>query len=440
MNINPVQEKITFQWLLKHVDHISLVNNRFFENEDINKIFRLVKSFTIKYNHPPSLDQLQQIVNENEEDIEVKRSIIEDIYKFDLSSYDETWVNENAKTHIEAKNLENSVLDVVSYMKTTKITPETIQDVVSTAKQIMNDGNQLLLDFEEPDDFFAVESHLQVNVPKYSTGYPFIDWSSGGGLSKKTLTVIAAGMKAGKSFFLCNLAANTMQLGYNSIYITLELGKEKVIKRIGSNVFNIPINEYEDYMKSKRNISSAITNYKENFGGGFTEIPGRLYVKEFPTSSASSIDIETYVNQFEKKKNIKFDFVYVDYINIMKNHRSPNSESTYMKMKNICEDLRAAAQRNNWIIVSVTQLKREALQSSMLNMADISESIAVAATVDNLYGMVNELALDLNDEISLQSLAIRDGEGMGYYKKYKRNKKYGRFVETKEEWKQIDNI
>ena len=48
----------------------------------------------------------------------------------------------------------------------------------------------------------------------------------------------------------------------------------------------------------------------------------------------------------------------IDYINIMKNWRNPNSENTYMKIKQIAEDLRAAAQRNDWSIVTATQTKQ----------------------------------------------------------------------------------
>ena len=42
----------------------------------------------------------------------------------------------------------------------------------------------------------------------------------------------------------------------------------------------------------------------------------------------------------------------------MKNWRNPNTENTYMKIKQIAEDLRAMAQRLEIVIVSATQLSR----------------------------------------------------------------------------------
>ena len=35
--------------------------------------------------------------------------------------------------------------------------------------------------------------------------------------------------------------------------------------------------------------------------------------------------------------------VYIDYLNLMKNWRNPNSENTYLKVKQLAEDVKAVA-------------------------------------------------------------------------------------------------
>lgn len=55
--------------------------------------------------------------------------------------------------------------------------------------------------------------------------------------------------KVGKSMWLCNLCANSVRNGENSAYITLEMAYQLVAQRIGSNLFNIPIEEYEKVLQ-----------------------------------------------------------------------------------------------------------------------------------------------------------------------------------------------
>ena len=86
---------------------------------------------------------------------------------------------------------------------------------------------------------------------------------------------------------------------------------------------------------------------------------GRLFVKEVPTSATSVPDLEAYLIQLEKLKGVKLKVVIVDYINILANYRNPNTENTYMKIKQIAEDLRAMGTRNEWLIITATQLGKQ---------------------------------------------------------------------------------
>ena len=82
-----------------------------------------------------------------------------------------------------------------------------------------------------------------------------------------------------------------------------------------------------------------------------TEIPNhksKFFVEEFPTSSATVYDIESFILKKEEElstetKKFKFKNIFIDYINIMKDAKNPNSENMYQKIKSICEDVRAMA-------------------------------------------------------------------------------------------------
>ena len=57
----------------------------------------------------------------------------------------------------------------------------------------------------------------------------------------------------------------------------------------------------------------------------------------------------------EESQDHKVNVVVVDYINILANYRNPNTENTYMKIKQIAEDLRAMAVKQNMLVISATQ-------------------------------------------------------------------------------------
>jgi hypothetical protein len=197
--------------------------------------------------------------------------------------------------------------------------------------------------------------------------------------------------------------------------ITLELNDRKYLKRIGSNLLDIKINEYNqaaddpEYLKKKmRNL--AFDNMAT---------PGQLYVKEFGTSQASVLDVEKWLRKVEEVKGIKFKIIIIDYINIMKNWRNPNTENTYMKIKQIAEDLRAMGQRNHWAIVTATQTKQGEFDATDLSMNSASESSGLVATVDGMFGIIQDPVMYANNEYKLKVLANRDEGYKNAYRKFK---------------------
>jgi hypothetical protein len=103
----------------------------------------------------------------------------------------------------------------------------------------------------------------------------------------------------------------------------------------------------------------------------------------------------------------KFDNVFIDYINIMKNWRNPNSENTYIKIKQISEDIRAMGQENNWAIISVTQTNRSGWEGTDLSITSVAESAGLLHTVDILFGIVTNAEMKARGEYYLKCLANR---------------------------------
>lgn len=235
------------------------------------------------------------------------------------------------------------------------------------------------------------------------------------------------GILSHNSIFLANDAANFVKMGVNTAFISAEMSAPKVLKRIGANLLSISMDEYEEKAKNRDLMRRKL----ETVGDGFTP-PGSLFVKQFPTSQATVTDIEAHLKQIEEERKIKLGCVVIDYINILSNYRNPNSENTYLKVKQIAEDLRAMGQRNGWLIVTATQINRNGYNSSDIGMGDVAESAGLSHTADLMLGIIQDELMHANLEYWLKILKIRDGEGKGTKCKLNINYNYMRITETDE--------
>jgi archaellum biogenesis ATPase FlaH len=238
-------------------------------------------------------------------------------------------------------------------------------------------------------DFWDAESHKQKKLKRSPSGYDFIDHCLNGGYFSGALICFAGAPKTGKSLWMQNLCAKSVDKGENNAYVTLELPEEMVIERIGSNLFSIPSLEYSKYSNDTVEFKEKINRYRKSR----LTPPGSLVVKEFPTSTLSVIELEAYLLKKEEElstpdKPFKFKNIFIDYINIMKNYRNPNSENTYMKIKQLAEDLRAMGAKNGWCIITATQTNRSQFESNDMTQAQIAESAGLGATVDALFGII----------------------------------------------------
>ena len=383
---------------------LDVVKSRFFDTADIRKIYEIAQEFTEKYNDIPTRSQINELIKMKGLSDELDSKKLDYLYEVNLKEYEEEWLRETAESWIEYKNLDLSVYDLLNYLKTTKVTTENVKDVVQNAKNIITERNNIQFNFDEGLDFFNPESHHQPSSDTFSTGIPMMDLVLGGGWYSKALFCFIGEMKIGKSIWLANVAANSVKLGYNTAVLSLEMRDRKLIKRLGANLLGINMKEYDAMAEDRTMMKQKISN----MGYESLQVPGKLYVKEFPTSSAGVPDIERYLIKMEEIKGIKFKVIVLDYINILKNWRNPNSENTYMKIKQIAEDLRAMAMRNSWAIVTATQINRSGFGSTDLSANNISESAALGHTVDAMFGIIQDEIMHANREYILKLIANRN--------------------------------
>lgn len=344
-------EKIFFNYFLKKPHYLKSVGPGFFSNRDLDQISKLAKNFYIKFGESPSKEQMKALVKDDPN--EISDDIVSAIYNININEYDQDWIKRTSESWIKWKHFDKQLVKTIEYVKTQDVSPDNVQDVVTKAIGMISTEGSLNFDADIGLDFFNPEHHVQRKSKKLETGWTFIDNVSGGGYDFKSLVVYAGEANVGKSIWLANDAANFVRMGHNVVFITAEMSPQKIIKRIGSNLLDINIMEYDQKSGNRDFIKRKL----EKVSRGLLP-PGKLFVKEYPTSQGTVLDIESYIKELEETQDHKVNILVVDYINILANYRNPNTENTYMKIKQIAEDLRALAVKRNMLIITATQLNR----------------------------------------------------------------------------------
>ena len=245
------------------------------------------------------------------------------------------------------------------------------------------------------------------------TGYDMLD-SEGvlnGGFRPKELEVIAANSGVGKTLMLCNFAVNFALSGKKVMYISLETSTARLTSRIIANLINIPT------ASVNYNISEDDEEIKESWKKNVVNsVPGDIRIKEFPTNSMSTNQIETYL--LDIKKNIKFEpeIVCIDYLSICRpNDRKISKENSYAYDKAIAEDLRAMATRLNCVVITGAQINRDGLKDGATKTIITTEDLANSSGIEYTADFIMTLSMD--------KLHQKAGQLMAYVAKNRNNER-----------------
>jgi replicative DNA helicase len=310
----------------------------------------------------------------------------------------------------------------MSYLKTTEINPENVEVITNEVREKFNDKlNVSFTSAESGLNFFNPESHIQLSKIGNPTGFKFFDKTLGGGWNPKTLVVFQGRPKVGKSMVLSNIAGRAFVSGCNVGIATLELSDRKYMKRLGSMVLDIPFKNYDAMLTPSEllEVNERMKSLKEN-----VSTLGELQVKEFPTGTATAIDVENYFLKVQQLTGTKFSIIIVDYINLMRPMREQGN--SYEKIKVISEELRAVAIRNEWCVITATQIKRDAVDDQDLSMSDIAESFGLVHTVDSLFGLMRG---PMEKRMKIKLIANRDGGYNESFKMFRMNYEFAKLIE-----------
>lgn len=411
-------EKIFFTWICKYPKYFKIIEPHFFKNNEIQLVFKIIRTYVL--NNPaapfPKPIQILEMVSLHDKEKIITKDILKSLLSNDISSYDEeNFILPEFKTWCIKNNLKTGSSEIIDKVRELDSLKYDDMIIMSTKfKDIINKYANINVDDVDNEslgsDFDDVEAHIQdSSVLKVPTGFKTLDHIMSGGWDVSTLNILMLQTNGGKSLMMQNFAVNSANLGYNVLYVTLEMSEKKVMKRLGAMRLKIPINDYDNVSKDKDEIAKRIK--KLNSKNMLTKPSGKIITKFFAAGTATLSDIDMFINTLKEKRDIKVDFLIVDYISLIAASKSMGIDNNlYLKGKHLAEGLRAIGAKYTMPVLTGIQVAKDAWNSNDITLEQVPESKAIAETADVFIAGIRTEEMKLRNEYKWKLLKQRDGD------------------------------
>ena len=413
-------EKIFFAYILRNKKFFEVIEPFFFKNAEIQFVFNVLKKYlrNNKDSEIPHPKQIFEMVQLEDFDGLITKEILKSILSVSLQHYDESnFIVPRFNAWILSNKLKIGTVDIIDETRNLDTITD-FKDVLESANKIKSIvENMSKTDFVNDDedlgsDFDDAEQHLQDQSKyKVKTGFSSLDHILGGGWDVQTLNILMGMSNAGKSLWMQNLAIRSANIGYNVLYITLEMSEKKVMKRLGSMRLHIPINEYDILSKDTEMIRKKIINLSKSTNNGlFDNKIGKIITKFWAAGTVQISDFDNYIQKLKDRRGLKIDLLIVDYIALIALPRNSGGDNLYTKGKYVAEGLRSLGSKWNIPVITAVQLAKDAWNSSDLTLESVPESKAIVETCDTFFGIIRTEDMRKQNLYRLKLLKQRDGD------------------------------
>jgi len=221
------------------------------------------------------------------------------------------------------------------------------------------------------------------------------------GWGRGEMGLLMGGPKAGKSIGLMNFGINACRAGHNVLFVSLEVSKKIQADRMDSFMSGI---DFRLVRKEPVRVKKAV---KEVLAAPTS---GLFKLHEYPNGSFSVSDLRRLIRKYESQ-SVKFDFVVVDYADIMAPETKGLEER--FQMKEIYGGLRALAQEEDLALLTATQTNREGSKAKTIKKEHVAEDYNKIRLADVVLSISRPDEAD-KERLHLYFAAHRNGEE-GFY-------------------------
>ena len=346
-------------------------------------------SFTNDYSTLPTLEQLNnecrshyEIVGRISDDIGLQQSVLDIV-----------------ETFCKKRALEIAINDC--YERLQKGDTTSLDSIIREAQKV---GIKKDLGINMWDNVEKYLHKLDKEMGVISTGLRELDSCFDGGLSWGQLNYVVSPSGGGKSLMMANLAVNWSKMGYNVVYLTLELDKELVAKRMNSMQLNMP---YRDISKNIKGVAQKIESFAKDAK------PGVIQIADIKMGATAN-DIDAFLQSYEIATGIIPEIVIVDYASILTpSDKRIDKNNINLKDKAIAEELREIARSRTHngkrtMVMSANQITKDALSEMEFSLNNIAGGTTLVQTCDNLFSVRTNPTMRQAGEYEIKILKSRN--------------------------------
>ncbi len=354
--------------LLTHKEFLvnihDIISEEYFDNSAHKWVISEILKYYDKYHTTPSMEVLKVQVKKIDNEV-LQLSIKEQLKEaYKASDDDLAYVEEEFSNFCKNQQLKKALLTSVDLLNAGDY--DSIRNLVDNALKAGGDKNLGLEYSKDVESRYREEDRSPIATP-----WPLFNDLLQGGLGEGDFGLIFGNPGGGKSWTLIALGAHAVQLGFNVIHYTLELGESYVGRRYDACLTGIPVNN--------------IMGFKDQVEKEILELPGNLVIKEYSPGKAS---ISTIESPIQKCIDLDFkpDLIIIDYVDLLRSKRNNRErkdeiDDIYLSTKGLARELKLP-------IWSVSQVNRAGAKD------DVIEGDKAAGSYDKV--MITDVAISLS--------------------------------------------
>lgn len=325
------------------------------------EIVEAVKSFYSTYSRYPTVRELFDL-HIKAEDVKSK---LKDLGSVKIGNYKEDILYKKIEEFIQLRKTFNLFIKGATAIKTTNnvdaIDYKLIEDLrlASNFTIRSNDG----LDINDGmSSFVEYLNRKTAFVPTFSK---VLNQYFSGGYSSGAVTVWYGESNIGKSTYLCNDAAFGFSQGYDVLYVTLELNKYEVLKKIMANLTGIPVSQLG--LHSEEYFTNALKKISQS----------NIVILEYEAWTISSFDIQNTINDMITKNGFRPHIVFIDDINSMSSTKKSQEGKGHEDLGYVTKELENLAKYYDIPVVTCSQFNRSGYNTTKHSGVNVGESIKI---------------------------------------------------------------
>lgn len=338
--------------------------NRFMVvSEENGKIIELVKKFfgeQGRYPHPKEFYDLYL----TDENVKNKFRMLANV---SIRNYDDDYLKDKVQEFVRMRLTYSRMMEASARLKTSGdvsvIDNKTIEGFAEAVSFTLESKTGI----SAQRDMASFVEYLNTPNAFIPTFSPTLNHYIGGGYASKALTVWYGESNMGKTTYLCNDAAYAFSQGYDVMYISLEMDKQEIMKKIVANLLEIPVGTLKNY--DAKFFEDKIRDISKS----------DLRILEWPSFEVNSLDILNAIRDLQVKEGFKPHIIFLDYINCMSANKAAagGGGKKHEDLGYITKEIENLSKKLDVPVVTCSQFNRNAYGNSKAGAKDVGESIDI---------------------------------------------------------------